>query len=445
LTSLRSRIAEIVDGMDLSPEQRKEIRRRLETCLDAAERAGAAERDERIEALSTRVRQAEEQLAQAQKMEAIGRLTGGIAHDFNNLLTGILGYSSLLKTFLPENGQGYEAAAYIERSARRASELTRQLLAYSRRETPTFRPVDLRRVTGEAIEILSRSVNKNVEIHTDFHQPQEPVSGDAGTLVQALLNLGVNASDAMPGGGHLTFSTSPFVSGGEVYLNDVLVPEGRYVSICVADTGSGIPEEIRDEVFAPFFTTKAPGEGTGLGLSMVYSCVRTHGGFVRLVSSVGVGTTFQILLPVMEESGDADEPREPATEIPGGTETVLVVDDQEIPLNLLCDVLRSLGYTTLPAASGEEGIEILRYAPEKVDLVIVDRIMPGMDGVESLARLRAIRPTLRTILCSGTSEAERTPSGAVPDGFDDFLQKPYERETLARKVRSVLDARPSKK
>jgi len=270
------------------------------------------------------------------------------------------------------------------------------------------------------------------------------VSGDTGTLVQALLNLGVNASDAMPGGGHLTFSTSPFVSDGEVYLNDVLVPEGRYVSICVADTGSGIPEEIRDEVFAPFFTTKAPGEGTGLGLSMVYSCVRTHGGFVRLLSSVGVGTTFQILLPVMEESGDAGETRAPETEIPRGTETVLVVDDEEIPRNLLCDVLRSLGYTTLPAVSGEEGIEILRYAPEKVDLVIVDRIMPGMDGVETFARFRVLRPTLRAILCSGTSEAERTPSGAVPDGFDDFLQKPYERETLARTVRSVLDARPSK-
>ena len=445
MTSLGSRIAEVVDGTNLSAEQRDEIRRRLETCLDALVRAGAAERDERIEALSTRVRQAEEQLAQAQKMEAIGRLTGGIAHDFNNLLTGILGYSSLLKTFLPENGRGYEAAAYIERSARRASELTRQLLAYSRREAPTFRPVDLRKVTGEAIEILSRSVNKNVEIHTDFQAPPKPMSGDAGALVQAMLNLGVNAADAMPGGGHLTFSTSLFVSGGDVYFNDVLVPEGPYVSICVADSGSGIPEEIRDEVFAPFFTTKAPGEGTGLGLSMVYSCVRTHGGFVRLVSSVGVGTTFQILLPVMEESGDADEPREPDTEIPRGTETVLIIDDEEIPLNLLRDVLRSLGYTTLPASSGEEGIEILRYAPEKVDLVVVDRIMPGMNGIETLARLRAIRPTLRTILCSGTSEAGGTPSGAVPGEFDDFLQKPYERETLARKVRSVLDARPSKK
>ena len=443
MTPLRSRIAEAVDGIGLSAEQREGILRRLETHLDALVRAGAAERDERIEALSTRVRQAEEQLAQAQRMEAIGRLTGGIAHDFNNLLTGILGYSSLLKTFLPENGRGYEAAAYIERSARRASELTRQLLAYSRRETPRFRPVDLRKVTGETIEILARSVNKNVEIHTDFHHPQEPVSGDAGALVQALLNLGVNAADAMPGGGHLTFSTALFVSDGEVYLNDVPVPEGRYVSICVADTGCGIPEEIRSEVFAPFFTTKAPGEGTGLGLSMVYGCVRAHGGFLRLVSSVGVGTTFQILLPILGESGDADEPREAGVEVPRGTEIVLVVDDEEIPLNLLCDVLRSLGYTTLPASAGEEAIEILRHAPEKVDLVIVDRIMAGMDGIETVARLRAIRPTVRTILCSGSAEAERAPSGAVPDGFDDFLQKPYERETLARKVRSVLDAGPS--
>jgi CheY-like chemotaxis protein len=157
-----------------------------------------------------------------------------------------------------------------------------------------------------------------------------------------------------------------------------------------------------------------------------------------------VGTTFQILLPVMKDPGGADEPREDETELPRGTETVLVVDDEEIPLNLLCDTLRSLGYTTLPASSGEEGIEILRYAPEKVDLVIVDRIMAGMDGIETLARLRAIRPTLRTILCSGTSDAEGRSSGAEPDGFDDFLQKPYERGTLAFTVRSVLDARPSK-
>jgi two-component system cell cycle sensor histidine kinase/response regulator CckA len=253
-----------------------------------------------VEKLAERLRQAEERLAQAQKMEAIGRLTGGIAHDFNNLLTGILGYASLLKTYLPEGEEGHEAAACIERSARRASELTRQLLAYSRREAPRLRPLEIRRVIGEAIGILSRSVNRNVEIRTDFRAGPEPVMGDPGSLIQALLDLGVNACDAMPAGGVLTFSTDPFESDGETLFGDVLVPEGRYISVGVADTGSGIPESIRDQVFTPFFTTKAPGEGTGLGLPVVAGCVRSHGGFIRLESAPGRGTTFHVLLPLAE-------------------------------------------------------------------------------------------------------------------------------------------------
>jgi nitrogen-specific signal transduction histidine kinase/CheY-like chemotaxis protein len=397
----------------------------------------------RIEELSSRLRHTEEQLAQAQKMEVIGRLTGGIAHDFNNLLTGILGYASLLKTVIPEDGEGYGAAAYIERSARRASELTRQLLAYSRRESPKFRPVDIHRVIGEAIEILSRSVNKNVELRTDFAAPPGTVLGDPGTLVQALLNLGVNANDAMPSGGLLAFSTGSFQSDGNVYFNDVLVPEGSYVSVLVSDTGCGIPETIRLQVFAPFFTTKAPGEGTGLGLPMVYSCVRSHGGFLRMESRERVGTTFQILLPAAEESDRLEEPSLAVAGAPTGKETVLVIDDEDIPLHLLCDLLRSLGYTPLSAPSGDEGIEIFRSAPEKVDLVILDKIMPGMDGIETMRRLREIRPGLRSILCSGYT-AEGTAAGRASHEFDDYLQKPYERGTLARKVRSILDSKPSR-
>jgi len=397
----------------------------------------------RIEELASRLRHTEEQLAQAQKMEAIGRLTGGIAHDFNNLLTGILGYASLLKTYLPEGGEGHDAAAYIERSARRASELTRQLLAYSRREAPKLRPLEIRRVIGEAIEILSRAVNKNVEIRTDFQAPPAPVMGDSGPLVQALLNLGVNANDAMPSGGVLTFSTAPFSSDGEVYFDDVLIPEGRYVSVCVSDTGSGIHESIRDRVFAPFFTTKAPGEGTGLGLSMVYSCVRSHGGFVRLESPAGPGTTFRILLPLAEDLASPAEARPPEGGLPRGEETVLVIDDEDIPRQLLCDMLRSMGYTALPASSGEEGIGILRTSPENVDLVILDKIMPGMDGTRTLHRLREIRPGLRVILCSGYT-AEGSAGGNLVVLFDDYLQKPYEMETMARKVRSLLDVKPSK-
>jgi nitrogen-specific signal transduction histidine kinase/CheY-like chemotaxis protein len=392
-----------------------------------------------VEELAARLRQTEEQLAQAQKMEALGRLTGGIAHDFNNLLTGILGYASLLKTYLPEGGEGHEAAAYIERSARRASELTRQLLAYSRREAPKPRPLEIRRVIGEAIEILSRSVNKNVEIRTDFRGEPDPVMGDPGSLIQAFLNLGLNASDAMPDGGVLTFSTAPFESDGEALLGDVPVPGGRYVSIGVSDTGVGIPVSIRDKVFTPFFTTKAPGEGTGLGLPMVYSCVRSHGGFIQLTSLPGRGTTFRILLPLASHPDPAPEAPEAGGGIPRGKETILVVDDEDIPRRLLCDMLRSLGYTALPATSGEEGIGILGESPSRIDLVILDKIMPGMDGAETLRRLREIRPRVRVILCTGYA-AESGPGAEFLGPFDGFIQKPYEMGTMARKVRFLLDS-----
>ncbi len=395
-----------------------------------------------VEELASRLRNAEEQLAQAQKMEVLGRLTGGIAHDFNNLLTGILGYASLLKTFLPEGGDGYEAADYIERSARRASELTRQLLAYSRRESPKLRPVEIHQVLREAIQILSRSVDKNVDIRTDLRALPDRVMGDPGALLQAVLNLAVNASDAMPSGGVLTLSTAPFSSDGTACFDDIPVPEGGYVSVSVADTGSGIPEAIRAQVFAPFFTTKAPGEGTGLGLSMVHTCIRSHRGFLRLDSRVGEGTTFQFLLPAAGEPAIAADRGAAENHVPRGKETVLVIEDEHIPLRLLCDLLRSLGYTPLPAASGEEGIGIMAVAPPKVDLVIVDKIMPGMNGIETMRRLRQIRPRLRSILCSGHA-AEETAEAPRSGEFDDYLQKPYEVETLARKVRSVLDSEPS--
>jgi len=295
---LKSRLAEIFDGIDLSPEQRAEFHRRLEHCMAALEREREKEPDGSIDLLSTRIRQAEERLVQARKMETIGRLTGAVAHDFNNYLTGILGYSSLLKTRLPESGKEHEAAANIERSARRASELTRQLIAYSRRVALGPRPIDLRRILGEAPAILSRRVSGNVEIRTECGEIPEFVTGDAEWLTQALVDLGINAADAMPDGGVLTFSTSLFHSEGEIPAYNEVVPEGRYLSVSVSDTGAGIPESIRDQVFTPFFTTKPPEKAAGLGLPMVRSCVRAHGGYLRLLSREGKGTTVQILLPL---------------------------------------------------------------------------------------------------------------------------------------------------
>jgi signal transduction histidine kinase len=251
-----------------------------------------------MDELSKRLKIAEERLARARRMEELGYLAGGIAHDFNNLLTGILGYASLLRTFLPEGGNGYEAAGAIEQSARRAAELTRRMLEYSRRESPPLRPVGIHRLIEEAAGILSATLPGNVEIRTDLRAPADTVMGDPEILERALLHLGANAGDAMPGGGRLTLATGSFASDGTTSFADVPVPEGDYISLRVSDTGCGIPESLRNRVFAPFFTTKPEGRGTGLGLALVSRCVRQHGGFLRLESREGEGTTFEILLPV---------------------------------------------------------------------------------------------------------------------------------------------------
>jgi signal transduction histidine kinase len=230
-------------------------------------------------------------------MEEIGYLSGAIAHDFNNLLTGILGYATYLKTLVPEGSREYDAAACIEQSARRAAELTRRLLDCCHRGEPAFRPVGIDRVLEEAAGILSASVPGNVEVRANPGAPSAEVTGDADTLVRALLHLGTNAAEAMPGGGRVTLSSAPFVSDGNVAFDDVPVPAGDYVSIVVSDTGRGIPDSMREEVFAPFFTTKPEGEGAGLGLPMVSRCVRRHGGFLRVESAEGKGTSIEILLP----------------------------------------------------------------------------------------------------------------------------------------------------
>ncbi len=242
----------------------------------------------------------EEQLPQTRRMEALGRLTAGVAHDFNNLLTGILGYASLLKTYLPEGSDGYEAADAIERSARRASELTRHLLASAHRDAPPLRPVGIQAVVEEALRILSHSVGRSVELRADLRAPSERILGDPTSLVQTVVNLGVNAAEAMPEGGVLTVSLSPCASDGSVRFDNVPVPEGRYASVSVSDTGCGIPEEIREQLFALFFTTKSPGEGAGLGLPLARMCIRAHRGFLRLESQAGKGTTVEFLIPVLE-------------------------------------------------------------------------------------------------------------------------------------------------
>ncbi|GAB4361711.1 MAG: hypothetical protein Kow00128_00760 [Deltaproteobacteria bacterium] len=380
------------------------------------------------------------QLAQVQKMEAIGRLAGGVAHDFNNLLTGILGYASLLKSTLPPGSEDFGAAEYIELAARRAAELTRQLLAYSRQEAVVTQPLNFQRVLSEAIEILSRSVDRNIRIRQEYRAERTTILGDPTALIQALLNLGINARDAMPDGGELVLRTDTVSYGEERERDGIPVAAGFYLKVEVSDTGTGIPEGIRQKIFEPFFTTKEPGRGTGLGLSMVYGCVKSHKGYIFVRSNLPRGTTFELLLPLTDRSEvetDAAPSGAPSAPVPPGSGTVLVVDDEEIPLRLACDMLRTLGYTPLPASSGKQGLEIAEAHPGTIAGVILDRIMPGIDGLELLERMRKILPRARYILSSGYTEGERE----KPDlerRFDAFLPKPYEMGTLASTIRKVL-------
>jgi CheY-like chemotaxis protein len=376
-----------------------------------------------------------------QKMEALGRLTGGIAHDFNNLLTGILGYASLLKNTLDRDTEQFEAAEYIERAAKRASHLTRQLLAYSRKETAALqRPTDVHRIIGEAVEILSRAENKDIRILPRLDARQTVVDADPTGLIQILLNLGVNAGDAMPDRGVLSITTENLQTEAGTEIEGTRIPDGEWIALRVADTGPGIPPEIRDMIFAPFFTTKGEGKGTGLGLSTAYNCVKAHNGFIFLEGNREGGASFLILLPLSADESEAAEP--PAStgalrDLPRGSGTILVIDDEEIPRQLASDMLRALGYKTCEAASGLAGLELLSEAEGGIDLVLLDKIMPGMDGSETRRRIGEIDPTLPVVLCSGYIDDVGTNPGILKQ-FSAFLPKPYKLEELAEAIRGVL-------
>ncbi len=379
-----------------------------------------------------------------QKMEALGRLTGGIAHDFNNLLTGILGYASLLKTSLPEGSEQFEAADYIERAAKRAAHLTRQLLAYSRKETASLlRPTDVHHVIGETVGILSRSENKDIRILTRLEAARFVVTADPTGLIQLLLNLGVNACDAMPGDGLITIETANLETAAGDEIEGTRIPAGEWISIRVTDTGPGIPPEIRPMIFEPFFTTKDEGKGTGLGLSTAYNCAKMHRGFIFLETGNEGGASFLILLPLSGDGTGESEPPAPSAclrDLPKGSGTVLVIDDEEIPRRLACDMLRALGYTALDAASGPIGLDLLAADPDRITLVLLDKIMPGMDGTETRRRIREIDPSLPVILCSGyVDDVASNPD--ILKQFDAFLPKPYKLEELAKIIREAQTIR----
>jgi two-component system, cell cycle sensor histidine kinase and response regulator CckA len=386
-----------------------------------------------IEDVSER-RKLELQLQQAQKMEAVGALAGGIAHDFNNLLTAVEGYAALVLMDLADDHPAREKIHRIARAVERGTELTRQLLGFARGGKYEVVPSDLNGLIREQNDIFGRT-RKEIVLHEDFADDPWTVEVDQGQFVQVLMNLYINASQAMPDGGAIHVKTSnQFLD--ETYVKPFKVTPGPCVKVSVTDTGTGIPAAIRDRIFEPFFTTKEVGKGTGLGLSSVYGIVKNHGGHITVYSEEGIGTTFNIYLPASEKEAVVEKPVDIAA-VELGKGTVLLVDDEELILEVGKEMIETLGYDVVPAASGRDAAAALREAPAAVDLVILDMIMPDMSGAQTFDALKAIDPEVKILLSSGYSVNGQA-SDILSRGCDGFIQKPYSIHRLSDKIREVL-------
>jgi two-component system cell cycle sensor histidine kinase/response regulator CckA len=380
-------------------------------------------------------RQLEEQLRQAQKMDAVGRLAGGVAHDFNNLLMVINGYTEVLLDQLEAGGPMHHKVKSIQQAADRAATLTRQLLAFSRKQLLELKVVDVNTVIGDMERLLRPLIGENIELVTRLSTETGHTRADAGQLEQVIMNLVVNAKDAMPEGGKLTLQSSD-VTVRQNFSEHRFIQPGRYAVISVSDTGHGMDRETQSRIFEPFFTTKEKGKGTGLGLSTVYGIVKQSSGYVFAQSEPGAGTTFYVYLPRVEDSAEELSPAKSQQNEIGGCETVLLVEDEESVRELVRVTLASRGYNVLEAENGECGLRIAEAFKDHIDILITDVVMPGIGGRELARKLVLLRPGISVLYLSGYTEDAVVTPGALPSTA--FLQKPFTLQNLAKKVREVL-------
>ena len=377
----------------------------------------------------------EARLRQAQKMEALGTLGGGIAHDFNNLLMGIQGRTSLMMMHKDSSHPDFEHLQGIEEYVKSAADLTKQLLGFARGGKYEVKPTDINEMIKKSSSMFGRT-KKEIKIHRKYQKDVWRVEADQGQIEQVLMNLYVNAWQAMPGGGDLYLQTEN-VTLDEDYVKPFTIEPGKYVKISVTDTGVGMDEDTRQRIFEPFFTTKEMGRGSGLGLASAYGIIKNHGGFINVYSEKGEGTTFNIYLPA-SESEVSGQKSEISDDVRHGDETLLLVDDEEMIIDVGEQLLENIGYTVLIAKSGKEATEIYEKNKDKIDMVILDMIMPDMSGGDTFDRLKEINPEIKVLLSSGYSINGQA-TEILERGCDGFIQKPFNIRELSHKIRGVLN------
>ena len=387
----------------------------------------------------TETRRLEAQLRHASKMEAVGTLAGGIAHDFNNLLQAITGYTEILLMGKEREDPDYHKLRHIQSSADRAGELIQQILTFSRKVESKLRPVNLNKEVEQVEKLLKRTIPKMIHIELNLEEDLKVINADSGQVEQVMMNLAVNARDAMPEGGELVIETENVTLGEQYSRTHLGIMPGEYVLLSVSDTGNGMDKETLEHIFEPFYTTKETGKGTGLGLAMVYGIVKSHNGYIMCYSEPGQGTTFKIYFPAIEGESKEQEPG-PAKEkeLPGGSETILLVDDEESLLSLGAEMLERFGYRVLTARDGEEALKQYREKRDEISLIILDLIMPGMGGKHCLEELLRMNPQIKVVIASGYSINVPTKE-AIEVGAKGFIRKPYNIKQMLKVVREILD------
>ena len=388
----------------------------------------------------TKTKELEEQLRQGQKLESVGRLAGGIAHDFNNMLTAINGYSDLMLRSLKADDPLRRNIEEIKKAGVRSASLTHQLLAFSRQQILQPRVLNLNGIITNTSDMLQRLIGEDVHLITILNSKAGQVKVDPGQLSQIIMNLAVNARDAMPQGGNLTIETANVVLDSDYTRQHASVPPGAYVMLAVSDTGTGMNAETQKHIFEPFFTTKDIGKGTGLGLSTVYGIVKQSGGNIGVYSEEGIGTTFKIYLPQVIEQSEAEDAKSTFDELPKGTETIVLVEDEDIVRTLTRQILEMCGYTVLEAGNGVEALSLCEKHDCHIDLLITDVVMPQLGGRELAERFAQIYPQMCILFTSGYTDDAIVRHGVI-EADTNFIHKPFTPGDLAHKIRDILDGR----